>query len=138
MTSKEYLSQAFRLDECIRTKMTQIESLNALAEKCTSVLSDMPKSPNRAVKSMEDTIAKIVDLQTELDSQMKALVSLKKEIMGVIQQVGDCECRLLLEKRYLCFMKWETIAVEMHYTHRWVTEMHGKALREVDRIRNQN
>ena len=45
--AKEYLKQAFYLDKRINSKLEQVESLNALATKATSTLSDMPKSPNR-------------------------------------------------------------------------------------------
>ena len=47
MNAKEYLKQAFYLDKRINSKLEQVESLNALATKATSTLSDMPKSPNR-------------------------------------------------------------------------------------------
>ena len=36
MKAKEYLSQAFRLDNRINSKIDQIASLNDLATKCTS------------------------------------------------------------------------------------------------------
>ena len=46
MTAKEYLLQAHYLDERITSKTQQIASLNELATRCTSTISDMPKSPN--------------------------------------------------------------------------------------------
>ena len=36
MKAKEYLTQAFRLDNRINSKIDQIASLNDLATKCTS------------------------------------------------------------------------------------------------------
>ena len=47
MTAKEYLSQARYLDNRIKSKLLQIDSLNELATRCTPSYSDMPKSPNR-------------------------------------------------------------------------------------------
>ena len=38
MTAKEYLSQAYRLDKRIDSKIEQLKSLNLLATKCTSTL----------------------------------------------------------------------------------------------------
>lgn len=46
MNTKEYLQQAFYLDKRINSKLEQVESLNALATKANSTLSDMPKNPN--------------------------------------------------------------------------------------------
>lgn len=39
MTAKEYLGQAYRIDQRINSKMEQIASLNLLARKATTVFS---------------------------------------------------------------------------------------------------
>ena len=78
MNAKEYLKQAFYLDKRINSKLEQVESLNALATKATSTLSDMPKSPNRGSSKLEDTIVKIIDLQEEINRDIDKLVDLKK------------------------------------------------------------
>lgn len=46
MTIKEYLSQAYRIDQRINSKLEQVQSLRELAEKATSTLSDTPYSGN--------------------------------------------------------------------------------------------
>ncbi len=130
MTAKEYLSQAFRLDERINSKIQQLESLNALATKSTSTLSDMPKSPNRSSR-MENAIVKIVDLQDEINKDIDSLVELKAEIMRAIKAVDNIEYRTILEKRYLCFLTWEQIAVDLDYNVRHLYRLHGEALAQV-------
>lgn len=47
MTVKEYLSQAYRIDQRINSKLEQVASLRALATKATSTLSDTPPSGGR-------------------------------------------------------------------------------------------
>ena len=54
MTAKEYLGQAYRLDQRINSKAEQVTSLNALATKCTATLTGMPRNPNRATSTMAD------------------------------------------------------------------------------------
>lgn len=49
MTVKEYLSQAYRIDQRINSKLEQVASLRALATKATSTLSDTPPSGSRNV-----------------------------------------------------------------------------------------
>ena len=63
MTAKEYLSQAYRLDEQINCKIEQLSALNDLATKATSTLTGMPHNPNKATSTLENAITKIVDLQ---------------------------------------------------------------------------
>ena len=50
MTVKEYLSQAYRIDQRINSKLEQVASLRALATKATYTLSDTPPSGSRNVQ----------------------------------------------------------------------------------------
>ena len=134
MTAKEYLSQAYRLDQRIDAKIAQVASLNELATKCTSTLTGMPRNPNRGTSTMADAVAKIVDLQAEINRDIDRLVDLKREIVAVIKSVEDTEYQTLLEKRYLCFQTWEQIAVDMHYSGKWILKMHDRALDVVEGI----
>lgn len=63
MTAKEFLSQTFTIDKRISSKLRQIEHLNALATKCTSVWSDMPKCTCNTTSRMADAIDKIIDIE---------------------------------------------------------------------------
>ena len=131
MTAKEYLSQAYRLDQRINSKLEQVESLNGLATKVSSTLTGMPKSPNHATSTMADAVSKIIDLQAEINNDIDRLVDLKREMVTVIKAVANTECQTLLELRYLCFKTWEQIAVEMNYTVRNVHLLHKEALQIV-------
>lgn len=128
MTAKEYLEQAFRLDQRINSKLSQITSLNDLAMKCTSTITGMPHNPSPSVSSMEDAICKIVDLEDEINQDIQDLVDLKREIVQVIKNVDNLECQTLLELRYLCYKTWEEIAVEMEYGIDNVYRLHRKAI----------
>ena len=128
MKAKDYLGQAFRLDQRINSKIEQVRSLNDLAAKCTSTLTGMPGNPNRGKDSIGDIIAKIVDLQEEINKDIDALVDLKAEIYSVIRAIDNVECQTLLELRYLSFMRWEEIAVHLNYGMENVYRLHRKAL----------
>ena len=134
MTVKEYLSQAKFLDQRINSKIQQVAALNDLATKATSTLTGMPRNPNHATSSMEDVIAKIIDLQAEINNDIDTLVDLKRSLSKTIKAVDSPEYQTVLEKRYLCFQSWEQIAVEMGYELRWLYRIHGKALEEVKAI----
>lgn len=131
MTAKEYLSQAYRLDQRINSKIEQVASLNDLATKCTSTLTGMPRNPNRASSTMADAVGKIIDLQNEINRDIDCLVDLKREIVTVIKAIENPEYQTLLEKRYLCFLTWEKIAVDMGYDLRWLYRIHKRALDEI-------
>lgn len=134
MTAKEYLGQARFLDMRINSKIQQVASLNELATRCTTTISDMPKNPNRGDSRMADSVIKIIDLQDEINSDINKLVELKREIMGVIKAVPNMEYQTLLEKRYLCFITWEQIAVDMNYSMQYTFRIHERALKEIDQL----
>ena len=131
MTVKEYLSQAYRIDQRINSKLEQVASLRALATKATSTLSDTPPSGSRNVQSMENVIVKIIDLENEINEDIDTLVDLKRDIMQVVKTVDDPELQTLLELRYLCFKDWQDIAYRMHCTESNVFKVHSKALQAV-------
>ena len=131
MTAKDYLLQARFLDDRINSKTQQIVSLNELAAKCTTTFSDMPRNPNRGHSRVEDCVIKIIDLEDSIKKDIEKLVDLKKEIMGVIKAVPNVEYQTLLEKRYLCFITWEQIAVDMNYSMQHIHRMHSDALKEI-------
>ena len=131
MTAKEYLSQAYRLDKRIDSKIEQLKSLNLLATKCTSTLSDMPKSQSISNSRLEDTVVKIVDLQEEINRDIDSLVDLKRDIVRTIKSVQNPEYQIILELRYLCFKTWEEIAVQMNCSIDNVFKIRKKALKSV-------
>ena len=52
MTAKEYLGQAYHIDQRIDSKIMQTESLHALATKATATLNDAPVSNTKNTHSM--------------------------------------------------------------------------------------
>lgn len=136
LTAKEYLSQAYRIDQRINSKIEQVRSLRDLAEKATATLSDMPRNPSPNHHRMEDFLCKALDLENEINADLCHLIDTKREIVTVVKCVENRELQTLLEMRYLCYKTWEEIAVEMHFDLRWVYRLHGRALDEVDAIRH--
>ncbi len=130
--AKKYLSQAFGLNQRIESKIDQIAVLNDLATKATVTYSDMPKSPNRDGSRMEDAIIKIIDLESEINKDMMKLVELKKDIIRRVKAVESAELQTILELRYLSYMRWEEIAIELGYGIDNVYHLHRKALDEIE------
>lgn len=131
MTTKEYLGQAYRLDQRINSKLEQVASLNELATKCTSTLTGMPRNHKHGTSTMADAVAKIVDLQAEIYCDIDGLVDLEREVVRLIKTVDNTECQTLLELRYLCFKTWEQIAVDMGYNVRHVYRLHDEAIKKI-------
>ena len=134
MTAREFLNQAYKLDQRINSKLEQMAVLNDLALKVTVTLTGMPHDPNKGGSRTADAIVKIIDLQEEINRDVDALVDIKRRIIHIIKAVDNIDCQLLLERRYLCYCTWEQIAVEMDYSIDNVFKLHRRSLRLVGQI----
>ena len=134
MTAKEYLRQAYRLDQRIQSKKNQIISLENMAMNCTSAFTGAPRKPSPSVSPMTDAICKLVDIKNDLKEELTQLINLKVRILELIHSVKNLEYQLILEKRYLCYQQWEEIAYDLNYSVSWVLKLHRKALKAVEAI----
>lgn len=137
MKAKEYLEQLRVLDRLINNKQQELEKLETLATKVTSYNSGDRVQASGNQDKMADTVIKIIELKQEINADIDRLVDMKAEIIPVIDSVQDADMIDVLYKRYILFKKWEEIALEMHYTFRWVLKIHGRALQKIDMIRKE-
>ena len=128
MKAKEYLERAYWLDQMIDSKLEQVASLRAMATKTTTIMKRDVVSRSRNMHSMEDTVAKMADLEEEINADIGRLVDLKKEIGETIRRVEDPELRILLEYRYLCYKNWPEIGMIMSLSKSSVLRLHNEAL----------
>jgi DNA-directed RNA polymerase specialized sigma subunit len=136
MNAKEYLSQAVWLDRMIDSKLEQLEMLKSLAMKVTSSFTKEKISGGNIEKSkMESTMVKVIDLEHEINADIDRLVNLKKDIQDTINKMDGINQQLLLELRYLSGKGWDEIAASMGYDPRTVYRIHGKALKEFERMK---
>ena len=131
MTAKEYLAQAFRLDQRINSKLEQVSRLRNLAMKATGSFQAERLSGTKQHSPMESSLVKVIDLEYEINDDIDRLVDLKREIIEVVNSVQPAECQLVLEMRYLSFMTWEEIADRMNYSYRQIHRIHGQALSNI-------
>lgn len=134
MTAKEYLGQAYRLDQRINSKLQQVEYLRSLTQKVTVSYGVEPVSHTRDVTSLQNTIIRLMEAEEEINRQIDELVDLKIDIGKVIERVRNESYRMILEKRYLCFLPWDQIASDMHYSRRWTLTKHERAVEVVDKL----
>lgn len=130
MTAKEYLSQAYMLNDEINAKLETLESLKAIATKITAANSGMPGG-NGDPHGKEDVIIKIAELNEEIKKDVDRLVDIKRDIIRTINGISNRTHRVLLIKRYVNGEDWENIAVDMGYYIRHIYALHGKALKEI-------
>ena len=137
MNAKEYLSQAFQLDQRINSKLEQVSMLRDLALKTTSVLQADKVQSTKQQSPMESALVKLISLEEEINDDIDQLIDLKRELANFVAEIENPSYQLLLELRYLGGSTWEEVASMMGYDVRWVYRLHRKALKEAtERLEN--
>lgn len=126
MTPKEFLQQAWQIDQRIDRKTEERDRLQAkLTAARGSKLTGMPRGGSY---DWTTTAAKVADIDRAICEEIGELCRIKREVNAAIDAVEDAKYRRVLELRYRNYMTWEQIAQEMHFELRWVYELHGRAL----------
>lgn len=133
MTTKEYLHQAYRLDQQINSDLKEAKNLREMAGSVSAIRYDTdrvqssPPSDAPFVKALD----KLWDLEQKVSAELNLLSDLKKQIHEVIEAVPDTDERLVLKYRYVLGMTWEQIGNELHADRTTVYRWHGNALTHV-------
>ena len=124
----KYLKRYVLLDKEIDRKLEEVSRLRSKLTRITQVLTTEPRGGGTIYGKTEEILAKIVDLENEIDADIDRLISIRDNIKAVIEAVEDDRERLLLQYRYLDGWTFEKIAVEMNYSWRQIHRLHSRAL----------
>ena len=72
------------------------------------------------------------ELVRELEAEKEMQMVTYREIRQQISMVPDPTEQEILSRRYLLWQSWEKIAVEMGYSYRNITRIHGHALQNFE------
>lgn len=132
--SKAYLRKIELLDAHINNKLNDLHSLKTMVTKITATITPVAVSGTGNQDKLGDAVARIVDLQEEINQKIDRFVDMKREISLVLEKVKDPDQVKVLHKRYFEYKPWERIACEMNCTFRNVCYIHGKGLQAVQEI----
>lgn len=135
--AKSYLQKIRLYDVQINSKIEELDRLKAMTTKITPTLSGDVVSGTRNQDKLGDAIARIVDLQTEIDRRIDTLCYLKRDAMELLDKLQNPNHYEILHKRYFLFLSLEQISVDMGYSYRNICYIHGKALQAMTAVMNE-
>jgi hypothetical protein len=143
MDAKVFLNQLNKLDRMIENKLIEKEQWKAIALGVGSGGADVlikgklhkmdkvQSTPNP--QKMEDAVIRYVDIEAEIDACVDELIEAKKDVISVIEKLSAEEYDLL-HKVYVQHKELADVADAFKKTYSWVTTIHGRALKNVQRI----
>ena len=132
MTAKEYLGQAYRLDQRINSDIEEVARLREMATSINSpVMGDKVQCSRSGDAPFVRSIEKILLQEERINREIDTLVDLKEQMRDVIEAVPNTDERMVLRYRYVHNLTWEQIGAEMNADARTVRRWHGSALLHV-------
>ncbi|MCI1693244.1 DUF1492 domain-containing protein [Aneurinibacillus aneurinilyticus] len=132
MTAKEFLKQAYRLNELINSDLEELQNLRELSRSVSSTVLEEKVSRTKCTDPpFEKYVIRIVDLEQQIQQEVERLIKLKSDIREAINQMENVDEKLLLRYRYINFLNWEEICVNLNVSMRTVHRLHSSALQHL-------
>ena len=129
MTAKEYLNEVNNYRRIIRSIELQIEEARHQATQIRAIVYDKDRvQTSPSASAMDQFIMRLDELG---DRYVTNLIKYRAEIdkrSKMINALPNPTHAQILRLRYINGLKWKSICVEMGYTFRHTTKLHGYAL----------
>ncbi len=130
-TKKEYLKQYENKCKKLRSIEEQRDTLiESKRSAKTQILSDMPKGSKQM--DLSDYIVQCEVLLTEIIKLRNECMSMMINIEARILAMPDGLQSSILHKRYIQFMTWEQICVDIGYCWKQTHRLHSRALNNIN------
>lgn len=130
LTPKEYLRQAYRLDQRINANIEEVKNLREMPESVSGLR--YREDPIQTTRSIDAPFIRVLEKAWEIEEriadELSILYDLKEQIKDAIATVKNIDERLVLQYRYMDGMTWEAIGETLHADRTTVWRWHGRAL----------
>lgn len=117
------LKQIKKLDVLINSKLEEIENLKTLATKVNAPLNQERVQSSGSNDQLGECVAKIVDLQNEINDDIDAFINLKREIEHKVLSIDNPVAINVLYKKYFQHKTIVQIAEECDISRQWVSKL---------------
>lgn len=132
MTVKEFLKKVRKQNEVIRAYESELKDLRIRAVNISSpTLGEKVQSNHQS--SLDEIVEKIESQADKVNEAWSTFMEVRDQAASLINSEPDEYRRCVLYRYYILFQPWEQIAVEMHFSLRWVMRLHGWALKDLEK-----
>lgn len=137
--AKEYLERIKLYDAIVDSGLEELAMLKGKVERITPTMKDSGGGGNSSVQDkMAEMVAKIVDLQEEINRNVDIFVDMKREASVLLKKIRNADFYKVLHMRYIQYKSFVQIAAEMGLTERGASKLNGRALQAFDKVLRAN
>lgn len=133
MNTSQYLNQIGRIDRVINNKLAEIYQLKSMVCSIGVVADENKVQTSPEMDKLGSAVAKIVDLENEINCIIDKYRELRIEIVSKIERIDDEMQYQVLFSRYIERKTYEKIADDTGYSERQIIRIHKSALIEFEK-----
>lgn len=117
----------------MKNKLIERQQWEDLAQCITAQMGGERVQSSGNPSKMADAICTCIDMEDEIDAQVKRLATKKRDVISVIEQLKMVEYDVL-HMKYIQYKDFFEIADKYGKDYNWATTIHGRAKKSVQRI----
>ena len=131
MTAKEFLNKIRDIDLLIDEKLADVQELRDRLTNITANCEGERVQTSKLGDKFADTIAKIVDLENELQVCITQGIRCRREFEEIISKLTSPQEYEVMHRHYVQFQSFGRIAKEMHFSKSAIAKIHKRILQKV-------
>lgn len=133
---KEKLKGALYAQRTLEGELDKLQELRSIAQKITPAYSQAPGGSGSG-QALENSIAKIIEQEKVVEACCNELCVQLDEVRALVALLPMGPMRLVMQRRYLNYQKWEQIAAKLGYSWRGMHKLHSKAIEMIIKLKYQ-
>jgi anaerobic ribonucleoside-triphosphate reductase len=130
-----YLEQVEKIDAIVEGKLIEQRQWKELALNITANMEgERVQSSSATTSKMEDAVIQCLMVEEQISEEVKRLIARKQDVVRTIESLYNPTEYRILHMRYIRYIPFDEIAVQMDKDYSWVTTTHGRAVRHVQDI----
>lgn len=134
MQAKEYLGQVSRINRMINNKISEIAQLKEIAINISAIDTKERVQTSSDFDKIGKMFVRIDEEEDKLNRLIFEYIEIKNKIISQIEGIREENFYCVLFSRYIENKTFEKIAIDMQYSFRQITRLHGKALLAFDKM----
>ena len=129
-----FLERVEMVDSIINNKLIEQRQWKDLALGITANMGGERVQSSGSKSKMADALNKVIDMEDEINRTVDKLISVKCEVVSVLEQLDTPMEYNVLHKRFIQYKTLREIADECGKDYDWVKTVNGRAIASVQRI----
>ena len=134
MTAREYLNHIKTSVQTFDALYRRLEEIRTRIEGVKGIAYDKVRVQTSPKNETENLIAELIDAESKLSKEAREHFDEVIECAVRIYKLPSHRQARVLELRYISGMSWQKIADELGIEYRSATRIHGKALRNFEKM----